>query len=429
MAPLTGVFLTAKGDVRKVQLKETTLTFELVQALFKKKTVPKEIGTYEYGASVLTLFGYTEGKAGTENKHELPPPHDEGLYFGDILVIASKNGTTWKNPITFTPEQYEKFYEKQFGGFEEIDSDSDSNSDDSLNGEFVEDEAVNDIEKELEETIAAGAKKPVTEDDEEEEEEVDDEDEDDEEDALLGDDDGLEGGDDEDAPVVTAKPKSKKKPSKSSKINLTVQSNTDRAKQQALQSRPGFEELPSDRNRAIPSEESHERTQRLGILNAMKKFLSNSFTESQLSNLESIILDKTFEEADKKFVLKHFENPLFCTIYTSVARRITANLSPSQYVQNKHLLEKLQQGSLSFEHLRSMSVLDLAPHLYGELRDRQLLREQNLLEGNKAMATDLFECNRCGKRECTYYELQTRSADEPMTKFITCLNCGKRWRK
>jgi transcription elongation factor S-II len=28
----------------------------------------------------------------------------------------------------------------------------------------------------------------------------------------------------------------------------------------------------------------------------------------------------------------------------------------------------------------------------------------------------------------TYYEMQTRSADEPMTVFVSCLNCGKNWK-
>ena len=76
-----------------------------------------------------------------------------------------------------------------------------------------------------------------------------------------------------------------------------------------------------------------------------------------------------------------------------------------------------------------MNIMEYAPHLYKELTERQVLREQNQLEGNKAMATDKFKCGRCHKREATYYELQTRSADEPMTKFITCLNCGNHWRQ
>ena len=43
--------------------------------------------------------------------------------------------------------------------------------------------------------------------------------------------------------------------------------------------------------------------------------------------------------------------------------------------------------------------------------------------------TDQFKCGRCKSRKCIYYELQTRSADEGMTIFITCLNCGNRWRQ
>ena len=61
--------------------------------------------------------------------------------------------------------------------------------------------------------------------------------------------------------------------------------------------------------------------------------------------------------------------------------------------------------------------------------ESQYMREKRQLEGNRSMATDIFLCKKCHKRECTYYEMQTRSADEPMTIFITCLNCGKHWRQ
>ncbi|GAA0169222.1 general transcription factor [Lithospermum erythrorhizon] len=39
-----------------------------------------------------------------------------------------------------------------------------------------------------------------------------------------------------------------------------------------------------------------------------------------------------------------------------------------------------------------------------------------------------FKCGRCGKRETTYYQMQTRSADEPMTTYVTCVNCSNRWK-
>ena len=43
--------------------------------------------------------------------------------------------------------------------------------------------------------------------------------------------------------------------------------------------------------------------------------------------------------------------------------------------------------------------------------------------------TDQFKCRKCFSRSCSYYEVQTRSADEPMTQFITCLNCKNRWKQ
>jgi transcription elongation factor S-II len=39
-----------------------------------------------------------------------------------------------------------------------------------------------------------------------------------------------------------------------------------------------------------------------------------------------------------------------------------------------------------------------------------------------------FKCGRCKSIKTTYFQMQTRSADEPMTVFVSCLNCGKNWK-
>ena len=39
-----------------------------------------------------------------------------------------------------------------------------------------------------------------------------------------------------------------------------------------------------------------------------------------------------------------------------------------------------------------------------------------------------YQCWKCKNRKCTFYQLQTRSADEPMTTFVSCLSCANRWR-
>ena len=40
----------------------------------------------------------------------------------------------------------------------------------------------------------------------------------------------------------------------------------------------------------------------------------------------------------------------------------------------------------------------------------------------------LFKCGRCRGYKTTFYQMQTRSADEPMTVFVTCHTCNRRWK-
>ncbi|KAI0021137.1 transcription elongation factor [Xylariomycetidae sp. FL0641] len=42
--------------------------------------------------------------------------------------------------------------------------------------------------------------------------------------------------------------------------------------------------------------------------------------------------------------------------------------------------------------------------------------------------SDTLECSGCKKKQVSYSQAQTRSADEPMTTFCECMNCGKRWK-
>jgi len=62
---------------------------------------------------------------------------------------------------------------------------------------------------------------------------------------------------------------------------------------------------------------------------------------------------------------------------------------------------------------------------------RQLLRDM-IEEKRRLLESDYrgtYRCNSCKSWKTTYYLLQTRSADEPMTCFITCLICGQRQRR
>jgi transcription elongation factor S-II len=214
---------------------------------------------------------------------------------------------------------------------------------------------------------------------------------------------------------------------KSGKPNLTVAQNTGRARQQALLQKENFVEITEAT--AIPKTMSTETKYRTHVMNLCKEKFETVFTKAELATLEKTILDSALIDANKKMVLRNFDNGLFTICYMNAARRILSNLDPTSYVQNRQLLEKVKSKNIDIELLSQMNTMDYAPYLYSTMRERQLQREQQQLEGNKAMATDLFRCNRCKKRETTFYELQTRSADEPMTKFISCVNCGNHWRQ
>ena len=75
-----------------------------------------------------------------------------------------------------------------------------------------------------------------------------------------------------------------------------------------------------------------------------------------------------------------------------------------------------------------MTHQELNPERWNVLIDRKIKREKHKYSDNMAASTDTFTCNKCKKNKCTYYQMQTRSADEPMTTFVTCLNCGTRWK-
>jgi transcription elongation factor S-II len=76
-------------------------------------------------------------------------------------------------------------------------------------------------------------------------------------------------------------------------------------------------------------------------------------------------------------------------------------------------------------------------------QDAEIAKRLNLMDAQTAKdtqsETDMFKvcvkslnnlkkCGKCKKRKCKYYQMQTRSADEPMTTFVTCMECNHRWR-
>jgi len=158
-------------------------------------------------------------------------------------------------------------------------------------------------------------------------------------------------------------------------------------------------------------------------------FLEEFFSKEDICSLERGVFEAAFQYAQKQYIARNWKTPAFREVYRQILRSILSNLHPQSPVKNTRLLIRVQEGEFTLYEIPFMSSYEMFPEKWFALKDKLLQREQKILEGNKSRATDQFKCRRCQKRECTYYELQTRSADEPMTIFITCLNCGKEWRQ
>lgn len=403
--PLTAqiLLLTSTGDMKngKLAIKSETTGCQLsdIQTYLKKKKAPTQIGTYAWKSNTLFLFGYTDGKAGSENKHELPPPHDTQLIFGDIVVLMSKDKRSFAKPLPIKQDDYETFYTQVFEGFESLD----------------EEEA--EVEVEEEEIIQDELADEAHVDDESIADDLEDEYEDEAEAE------GAEGAEaTEDAPAVDTEepvviaPTPKPKRAKATKASLA----RSKELQLSLLSQ-GVELTESDINTITPN--------RTKIINAITELMSTLLSEEEIKNLEVAIFLSTLHAAEKRHISKVWTYPLFTQLYSSIARTVVGNLNPNTYIQNKNLFKRFEDGELSLEEIASFGHTDLYPEIWKDSLIRQFEREKRQLEGNRSMATDQFLCKGCKKRECTYYELQTRSADEPMTIFIQCLNCGKRWRQ
>ncbi|KAF8308717.1 transcription factor S-II-domain-containing protein [Cantharellus anzutake] len=108
-------------------------------------------------------------------------------------------------------------------------------------------------------------------------------------------------------------------------------------------------------------------------------------------------------------------------------RRLFLNLKDKN---NPQLREFIVSGDLPIPKFCTMSVQEMASEERKEA-DAQLM-EDNLFKslgaGEQEAETDAFQCGRCKERKTRYRQAQTRSADEPMTTFVTCVNCGNRWK-
>ena len=145
--------------------------------------------------------------------------------------------------------------------------------------------------------------------------------------------------------------------------------------------------------------------------------------------LEQSIYNMSIYSARERCIKRRWDNVLFHRLYVSKIRSVYSNISETSYIQNPDFKQKLLSGEIDPNKLDKLSVYDIYPDNWSELLDKKIQRDKLKYEMKPTAMTDQFKCRKCGSRSCSYYEVQTRSADEPMTQFISCLDCGNRWKQ
>lgn len=157
--------------------------------------------------------------------------------------------------------------------------------------------------------------------------------------------------------------------------------------------------------------------------------LQEFVSKKKATDIEKGLMNYTLDYANKKgLVHLNLDNTPFKSIYVNKLISIYSNLKSDSYIKNERLLDRLKNNEFASDELATMTPQYTFPENWKKLLDEKNKRDKMLYELRTETATDTFKCGRCKKKKCTYYQLQTRSADEPMTTFVTCLNCGKRWK-
>lgn len=150
--------------------------------------------------------------------------------------------------------------------------------------------------------------------------------------------------------------------------------------------------------------------------------------ESLGHNLELDIYNACIDRAIHECIPRHWECKAFRRLYTSKARSMLFNLNNSN---NPALREAVLSRKVSTQRLVTMTHVEMFPKLWEKAIEyvaEKRLRSEIMMFQSKDVPDGLIPCKRCKSNKTVYFQMQTRSADEPMTTFCTCIMCDLKWK-
>lgn len=140
-------------------------------------------------------------------------------------------------------------------------------------------------------------------------------------------------------------------------------------------------------------------------------------------NLERGIYNYALKKATELSIVKSWDDSMFVEVYVERLRTIYINLETEAQLRQRFLQKTQPAHEFAF-----MTHQEMCPDHWAKRIADKKVRDEFKYTPQQEASTDQFTCRKCKSKQCTYYQLQTRSADEPMTTFVTCISCGSRWR-
>ena len=148
----------------------------------------------------------------------------------------------------------------------------------------------------------------------------------------------------------------------------------------------------------------------INIRDKTKRHISHFVNEKHATNMEISIYNSSIRFAKEHEIVNSWEDSNFTHVYLQKSTNILTFLKDDDFVN------KILNKEIDCKTIGNIEASDI----FASWNPKHF-KDENVEEG-------IFQCRKCKSRKTEYYSLQTRSADEPMTNFITCLNCKNRWK-